>query len=83
MKDAAHVSDVPIPGGKRACVRFEQGGDMSVSWLAEVFPKVAANRGAEVGADSGAVGSEDSGEVAERGKPAGGRFLKGMVLARR
>ena len=36
MKDAAHVSDVPIPGGKRACVRFEQGGDMSVSWFAEV-----------------------------------------------
>ena len=83
MKDAAHVSDVPIPGGKRACVRFEQGGDMSVSWLAEVFPKVEANRGAEGEADRGAVGSGDGDVVVERGKPAGGQFLKGMVLARR
>ena len=37
---------------------------MSVSWLAEVFPKVAANRGAEAGADSGCGG--------ERGQRRGG-----------
>jgi hypothetical protein len=84
MKDAAHVSDVPIPGGKRACARFETGGDMSLSWLAEVFPNVKATEGVEAGGDRGAVGSEeDSGVVAEGGKPAGGRIPKGMVLARR
>jgi len=82
MKDAAHVSDVPIPGGKRACARFETGGAMSLSWLAEVFPTVKANGGAEAGVDGGAVGSGE-GVVVVRGKPAGGQFLKGMVLARR
>jgi hypothetical protein len=83
MKDAAHVSDVPIPGGKRACVQFENRGGMSLSWLAEVFPKMKANGGAEVGRDGEAVGNADGGVVVERSTPAGGQLLKGMVLARR
>jgi len=46
MKNADHVSDVPIPGGKRVCAVFEGADDLSLSWLAEVFPKSKAAEGA-------------------------------------
>jgi hypothetical protein len=42
LTDVAHVSDVPIPGGKRACAVFDAAADMSLSWLAEVFPPAKA-----------------------------------------
>lgn len=42
LADAAHVSDLPIPGEKRACAAFDAASDMSLSWLAEVFPRTPA-----------------------------------------
>jgi hypothetical protein len=42
LTDVTHVSDVPIPGGKRACAAFDSSSEMSLSWLAEVYS--TANR---------------------------------------
>jgi hypothetical protein len=42
LTDVRHVSDVPIPGGKRACALFTPSSEMSLSWLAEVYPRAKA-----------------------------------------
>jgi hypothetical protein len=48
LADVAHVSDLPVPGGKRACAAFDVASDMSLSWLAEVFPRAAAQQDQEI-----------------------------------
>jgi len=49
LTDVSHVSDVAIPGGKRACAAFTTPSEMSLSWLAEVYPRVQAPASEEPG----------------------------------
>ena len=48
LNDEAHVSDIPVPGGKRACAVFDPSSEMSLNWLAEDYRKSAPAEGGRV-----------------------------------